>query len=109
MQLKGTTSIRTIESLYWFGVRLLTSASDGNSVRYGKAAGVSSAATADDDLLFVDQWEPYAQMDRFDDNGLQLPSAEDALGAVLDWCGGEDGVVHGGTNLLIVPGYPFRL
>lgn len=81
--------MRTLESLYWFGVRLLTDPS-----------------TAKEDLLSVEQWEPYYQMDRLD---MQLPAPLDSLSAVLQWCGGSEGAIHGGTKLLIVPGYPFMM
>lgn len=81
--------MRTIESLYWFGVRLIT-----------------DPLTSNENMLSVEQWEPYYQMDRLES---QLPSPADALSAVLQWCGGAEGAVHGGTRLLIVPGYRFMM
>lgn len=78
----GTTAMRTIESLYWFGADL--------------ARGLAA------DRMDVDQWRPYAA----------LPEAgvEDALEAVLNWLDqhGEEAVT-GTTRLLIAPGYRFRL
>lgn len=78
----GTTAMRSIESLYWFGADLLR----------GKPA----------DRMDVDQWRPYAV----------LPEAgvEAALEAVLEWLDhtGQEAVT-GSTRLLIAPGYRFRL
>lgn len=82
--------MRTIESLYWFGARLIT-----------------KPDTVRENTLSVMQWEPYQQMDAA--GPALLPDPIDALSAVLDWCGGADGHVHGGTNLLIVPGYRFMM
>ncbi|CAN8070364.1 unnamed protein product [Agarophyton chilense] len=85
----GTTCVRTVESLYWFGVRLIHQPEQNNS------------------HLAVGQWEPYEVVDKI---GItRLPDPEEALGAVLDWCGGSKGYVHGRTKLMIVPGYPRKM
>ncbi len=78
----GTTAMRTMESLYWFGADLVN--------------GVEA------DQLMVDQWRPYATLPEV--------GVEDALNAVLVWLDhhGEDAVL-GSTKLLIAPGYRFRL
>lgn len=78
----GTTALRTIESLYWFGADL--------------AEGVMPQGMA------VDQWRPYGA-------GTDIP-VEEALRAVLAWLDrtGADAVC-GTTTLLIAPGYRFRL
>ncbi|HRQ84649.1 MAG TPA: S-adenosylmethionine:tRNA ribosyltransferase-isomerase [Flavobacteriales bacterium] len=78
----GTTAMRTIESLYWFGADL--------------------ANGADPAVLTVDQWRPYAP-------GPEVPVPQ-ALKAVLEWMDrhGLDAVA-GTTTLLIAPGYRFRL
>lgn len=82
--------MRTVESLYWFGVRLLN---DDRTLR--------------EPTLSVSQWEPYEQIDTFGYDRLPMPI--DALNAVMEWCGGATGHVHGHTNLLIVPGYRFMM
>lgn len=79
----GTTAMRTMESLYWHGVMLLQ----------GRA----------DEHLRVGQWEPY------DHDPAALPSAYDALTAVLDVAFKTGRPVTGSTALLIAPGYRFRL
>lgn len=82
----GTTSLRTLESLYWFGARLLL----------GEAAGATE--------LEVGQWDPYRLA------GAALPEPAQALETVLGWCerGGRDAVA-GSTGIIIVPGYSVRL
>ncbi|HEX2615981.1 MAG TPA: S-adenosylmethionine:tRNA ribosyltransferase-isomerase [Flavobacteriales bacterium] len=79
----GTTALRTIESLYWFGADLLA----------GKEAL----------FLDVDQWRPYAED--------PAPTMEAALEAVLAWMDRHDGLemLMGSTRLLIAPGYRFRV
>ncbi len=84
----GTTSLRTLESLYWFGARLLL----------GEAVDAAEPA--------VGQWDPY----RLASTGATLPEPAQALDAVLDWClrVGRDAVA-GSTSIIIVPGYRVRL
>ena len=76
----GTTSVRTLESLYYVGVSCLET---------GKPAD-------------VDQWAPYTREYPY--------STEEALGAILDWMdrSGEDKLTVG-TRIIIVPGFRFRL
>ena len=79
----GTTSLRSLESLYWLGVRLLK---DPDAVL----------------PLEVGQWEPYG-------NEPEIPVSE-ALQTVLLYLErtGKK-VVEFSTRLLIVPGYRFRI
>lgn len=82
--------MRTIESLYWFGVRLLV-----------------EPQASPPERLSVGQWEPYIRMDECGEDGVPTPA--EALRAALDWCDDSDGVIHGETHLLIVPGYRFMM
>ncbi|OON69164.1 S-adenosylmethionine:tRNA ribosyltransferase-isomerase [Hymenobacter sp. CRA2] len=77
----GTTSLRTLESLYWLGCQV---------VRGGTFSGQ------------VQQWEPYEPESDI--------STADALQALLDALeqSGE-GAVRASTQLLIAPGYRFRV
>jgi S-adenosylmethionine:tRNA ribosyltransferase-isomerase len=78
----GTTSARTLESLYWLGARL-------------KQYGTSPEKE-------LGQWEPYR-------NPCVLPPAE-ALTALQHWLTTHGKVtLEGSTSLLIVPGYHFRV
>lgn len=79
----GTTSLRTMESIYWHGVRI--------------------AGRADVEEMNVGQWEPYdVPLDH------QLPTKE-ALAAVLAWMDEKHlDQLTGSTSLLIAPGYRIR-
>ena len=85
----GTTSVRTVESLYYIGLRILDA----------RAAG--RPAPEPDDLV-VGQWEPY-------DRPATTPTA-DALEAILDHLDatGQDTLVTA-TRILIAPGFRYRL
>lgn len=76
----GTTSVRTLESLYWFGVRL--------------HEGPTHA-------MRVEQWDPYR---------LNPISKEDALKNVLQWINRQHSdTLIGETQLMIAPGYQYRM
>jgi S-adenosylmethionine:tRNA ribosyltransferase-isomerase len=78
----GTTSLRTIESLYWLGVKCLLQKSDA---------------------IFLDQWEAY----EFEELNY---SAIDALQALLDEIDKfNTSFLHGATRMIIVPGYKFKI
>jgi S-adenosylmethionine:tRNA ribosyltransferase-isomerase len=80
----GTTSLRTLESLYWLGVQA--------------DAGLLTA----DALPHVGQWQPY-------EPGSDLPTA-DALYALLNYLHEQQlEALHATTQLLIAPGYRFRM
>mmetsp|Transcript_40192 Transcript_40192/g.159730 ORF Transcript_40192/g.159730 Transcript_40192/m.159730 type:complete len:409 (-) Transcript_40192:644-1870(-) len=78
----GTTAVRTLESLYWCGLRILR--------------GLPSSE------LIASQWEPYMVMDNHSE---ALPDDTDALEALIDL---YPEAIGGETQLLIVPGYNFR-
>jgi S-adenosylmethionine:tRNA ribosyltransferase-isomerase len=78
----GTTTVRTLESLYWFGVQLQQNpALEGMHVR---------------------QWDPY----ELSADGLTMA---DAYGNILRWME-QRGTDHldGATQLMIAPGYKYR-
>ncbi|NCI49137.1 S-adenosylmethionine:tRNA ribosyltransferase-isomerase [Sediminibacterium roseum] len=81
----GTTSLRTLESLYWLGVK----------------TKLDPSITPE--ALTVSQWEPY-------DLPADHISAADALGALLQWMHrhkAERLVTK--TQIIIAPGYRFRI
>lgn len=82
----GTTSVRTLESLYYIGLHIMQAE--------GKVT---------DDDLHVTQWEPYGE------NPPKATTAE-ALTAILDWlqATGQD-VLHASTQIIIAPGYTYRI
>jgi S-adenosylmethionine:tRNA ribosyltransferase-isomerase len=79
----GTTSLRSLESLYWFGVKLFRS------------------ETTD---FFIEKLYPYP----FEEN--ELPSATESLTAIAQFMDQQklDHIV-GETEIFIFPGYKFRL
>ncbi|MDB5270696.1 MAG: S-adenosylmethionine tRNA ribosyltransferase [Hymenobacter sp.] len=87
----GTTSLRTLETLYWLGVGLLHSANT-----------VAEPAVTE---LLVTQWQPYEMADV-----AARISPEMALTALLQHleATGTD-TLQASTRLLIAPGYQFRL
>ncbi len=80
----GTTSLRTVESLYWLGVK--------TSLDPAIAPG----------QLLVNQWDPYETVSSL--------SAQEALTALENWMK-RNGLSHlvTTTQLLIAPGYSFRI
>lgn len=84
--------MRTLESIYWHGVRVLRSSAPSSLLKDGGDC-------------FVDQWEPYEALDM----SACLPPTSEALRAAADVAdtAGLPGV-SGTTKLLIVPGYPFQ-
>lgn len=76
----GTTSVRTLESLYWAGVQCLVSG----------------------DLRDISQWEPY-------ECNCDYP-VEDALDALIAYAGIHSmKEISLGTRIIIVPGYKLRV
>lgn len=77
----GTTSMRSLESLYWFGVRL----SQGN------------------DSFSIEKLEIYQ-------DGESLPSRKESFKKILNWMIENDmRKVTGNTEIFIMPGYKFRV
>ncbi|UYZ63302.1 S-adenosylmethionine:tRNA ribosyltransferase-isomerase [Hymenobacter weizhouensis] len=81
----GTTSLRTLESLYWLGARL-----------------ARQPATGGADTLHVGQWEPYKP-----EAEVPVEAALRTLLSHLEANGSQE--LHATTQLLIAPGYRFRL
>jgi len=83
----GTTSVRALESLYWFGVKL------------------QQKSTAEDtSSFFIEQFYPYAHQ------GQVLPSAKDALETILNYLETNNLTqLIGETEIYIVPGYAFKM
>lgn len=91
----GTTSVRTLESLYYMGVKLV------------------SHPDATEEELHVNQWEPYDLP--HNDDGLVLVdgksvAVETAIRNLLDWLD-HDGVeaLHSSTQIIIAPGFTYKI
>ncbi len=82
----GTTSVRSVESLYWFGVRQMKS------------------SELIPEHFSVQQWEPY----RYDAG--QLPQAQEVFGHLAaEMAAQKFEYLRGDTSLMIVPGYRFAV
>ena len=82
----GTTSVRTLESLYYMGCRL---------------AGNPELSERE---LHIDQWEPYEER-----AGEEIPPVE-ALKHLLDWLDRNHlPALHSSTQIIIAPGYEYKI
>ena len=79
----GTTSVRTLESLYWL------------------ATGIRDRRYVRGNLLHVGQWDPYLR-----EETLPPKEAAEILLSYIDREGTD--TIYGATQLMIVPGYRFR-
>ena len=78
----GTTTVRTLESVYWFGVKL--------------------QSNPDIDAMHILQWDPYT----LESQGI---SVNQAYSNVLQWMQrNETDTLFGDTQLLIAPGYKYH-
>ena len=83
----GTTSVRTLESLYYMGLKVLRH------------------PDIKEEELHVSQWEPY-------DDGCKMDDVRsvDALQALLDWMVRHElTVLHSSTQIIIAPGYDYHI
>ncbi|WP_028912938.1 S-adenosylmethionine:tRNA ribosyltransferase-isomerase [Prevotella sp. MA2016] len=80
----GTTSVRTLESLYYMGLKVM------------------QHPDATEDELHVNQWEPYES-----DTTVSTVESLTALGDWMDAHGLE--VLHSSTQIIIAPGYEYHI
>jgi S-adenosylmethionine:tRNA ribosyltransferase-isomerase len=80
----GTTSLRTMESLYWIGIKIL------------------KAMFAPEDELTLTQWEPYELVS-------ENISYAESIEAIIDFLNKKNiDTIFCETSLLIIPGYKFK-
>lgn len=80
----GTTSVRTLESIYWLGSQIINGEMEVP------------------DRFFIDQWEPYSEK--------AIQPADKALEALIDLMNKRNiFTVEATTKMIIVPGYKFML
>ena len=83
----GTTSIRTLESMYWLGVKILNSNGQGDDYKLA-------------------QWEAYELDEKYD----ELPSAQTSLKAILSYLKNKGlKELRSETQILIGPGYDYKI
>lgn len=91
----GTTSVRTLESLYYMGVKL------------------SQCSDLTEDQLHVNQWEPYDLP--HDAEGLVLVedkavTVRNAIQNLLDYLDRDNlDTLHSSTQIIIAPGYTYKI
>ena len=82
----GTTSVRTLESLYYMGLKVLRN------------------PDLKEEDLHVKQWEPYEEVSG------EKPEVKEVLQALLDWMvRNELTVLHSSTQIIIAPGYDYKI
>jgi S-adenosylmethionine:tRNA ribosyltransferase-isomerase len=80
----GTTSVRTLESLYWLGVKTI------------------HHSIADVDKMLIEQWEPYQK-----DADIPVKDSLTALKSLMVKNNIE--ILNASTRVIIIPGYKFRM
>ncbi len=79
----GTTSMRSLESLYWLGVKIINGQEPSGQ-------------------FIIHQWEPY-------ESEVKIPASE-SLQVIIDYLSRNNlNSIHGYTGIMIVPGYRFRI
>lgn len=87
----GTTSVRTLESLYYMGLKVMQN------------------PDLSEDQLHVAQWEPY-ESEKGKVNSEEFTTAVQALQALLLWMEAHDlQVLHSSTQIIIAPGYDYKI
>ena len=84
----GTTSVRTLESLYYMGLKVMRN------------------PDVTEEQLHVSQWEPYGMRN---EGGVE-PSPCVVLQALLSWMERRElSVLHSSTQIIIAPGYEYKI
>lgn len=82
----GTTSCRTLESLYWFAFKIY------HHIEF-------------DENIWVTQWQPYKLPEKY-----ETPDTVEILENLIEWMRKNNlSKIEGETQLFIVPGYKFRI
>lgn len=88
----GTTSVRTLESLYYMGVKL------------------HDNPNLTEDELHVCQWEPYEYAERLAAEGTAPLDTIDALREISDYLDRNSRKsLHSSTQIIIAPGFEYRI
>ena len=96
----GTTSLRTLESLYWMGAKIIAANKSQNS-----ANNAHKNANPSIENISVVQWDPYELMPQN-----ELPSTAEALTALYNWMEQNDlSRLITKTQIIIAPGYRFKI
>ena len=86
----GTTSVRTLESLYYMGLKVMQN------------------PDLADDQLHVAQWEPYEGRCKMEDG--RCIKSQEAIKALAAWMDARQlEVLHSSTQIIIAPGYDYHI
>ena len=86
----GTTSVRTLESLYYIGLKVMQN------------------PELSEDQLHVAQWEPYEERSKMEEG--RSVSSLDAIIALDKWMDAKGlEVLHSSTQIIIAPGYDYKI
>jgi len=98
----GTTSVRTLESLYYIGMQMKEGKGTGKGEGIGEGEGKGKGESRENMELSVSQWKPY-------ENNEEV-STSDALQCLLNYLYENNlTTLHAETQIMIKPGYKFRL
>ncbi len=87
----GTTSVRTLESLYYMGRKLLMN------------------PDLTEEELHVNQWEPYEEPSNLKSQTSNL-KPQPCIQALIDWLDRhQQTVLHSSTQIIIAPGYDYKI
>ena len=89
----GTTTLRTLETLYWLGVKL-----------------IRNPNLQENKDLHLDQWDAYESNNDTNNDSKPSIALKDALSKLLSWM--QSHQMHSlvtSTQLMIVPGYSFKI
>ena len=98
----GTTSVRTLESLYYMGVLAAAPSPNPSPEEEGNSESLPPRGEVGGGQLHVPQWMPYEY-----DNSLSTTEALTALLCYMDERGEE--VLHASTQIIIAPGYKYHI
>ncbi len=94
----GTTSMRTLESLYWFGVKLFLS----------QNASQNTHQNIENELFFIEKLYPYQILEKIGESA--LPSRKQSFEAILGYINAlQKTEIIGETEIFIFPSYKFRV
>lgn len=89
----GTTSVRTLESLYFIGLHIM-----------------QHPDNVTDNDLHVQQWEPYSPLQLPQGGEMEWPSPADALTAIHDYLVKNNlTVLNASTQIIIAPSYKYNI
>ena len=84
----GTTSVRTLESLYYMGLKVMAN------------------PNLTEEQLHVNQWEPYESLKL----RVESLAVKEVLQALLDWMDRHElTTLHSSTQIIIAPGYEYHI